>query len=148
MDFLGLINLSILDGFLRDVRDIVQADEALFWRWNEDRDTLLPHAWSSEEAPRPQFFRVKEWGPLARWSARERIVTLDGSDEAPLLACAPVIGNPRGRKQHLGHCIKPRDAGPNPERLDARNDGPYQPDAPARAHPGLPHRAQLVLTSR
>ena len=84
-------DLEILDGFLRDIRDLAQADEAIFWRWSEDRDTLLPHAWSSEEALRPQFFRVKEWGPLARWSARERIVTLDGSEEAPLLASAPVI---------------------------------------------------------
>jgi diguanylate cyclase (GGDEF)-like protein len=86
-------DLSILDGFLRDVRDLVQGDEAIFWRWNEERDTLLPHAWSTEDSARPQFFRVKEWGPLARWSARERIVTLDGSEDAPLLAAAPVIGN-------------------------------------------------------
>jgi diguanylate cyclase (GGDEF)-like protein len=85
-------DLAILDGLLRDIRDLLQADEAIYWRWSEDRDTLLPLAWSSEDSPRPQFFRVKDWGPLARWSARERIVTFDGSDEAPLLASAPVMG--------------------------------------------------------
>lgn len=83
-------DLQILDSLLRDIRDLTQADEAIFWRWNEERDTILPHAWSTEESPRPQFFRVKDWGPLARWSARERIVTLDGGEEAPVLAAAPV----------------------------------------------------------
>jgi diguanylate cyclase (GGDEF)-like protein len=85
-------DLATLDGLLRDVRDLLQADEVIFWRWSEDRDTLLPNAWSSEEGTRPQFFRVKEWGPLARWSARERILTFDGSEEAPTLVAAPVIG--------------------------------------------------------
>jgi diguanylate cyclase (GGDEF)-like protein len=85
-------DLATLDGLLRDVRDLLQADEAIYWRWSEDRDTLVPHAWSTEESARPGFFRVKEWGPLARWSARERIVTFDGSDDAPVLVAAPVIG--------------------------------------------------------
>src|SRR5205085_1419170 len=84
-------DLAILDGFLRDVCDLVQADESIFWRWSEDRDTLIPQAWSSEEGTRPEFFRVKEWGPLARWSAQEKIVTLDGSEETTLLVAAPVV---------------------------------------------------------
>ncbi|MFL5615769.1 MAG: GGDEF domain-containing protein [Gemmatimonadaceae bacterium] len=86
-------DLAILDAFLRDVRDLMQADEAIFWRWSEERDTLLPHAWSSEDSDRPQFFRVKEWGPLARWSAQERIVTLDGGEENTMLVAAPVTGD-------------------------------------------------------
>jgi diguanylate cyclase (GGDEF)-like protein len=86
-------DLETLDGLLRDVRDLTQADEAIFWRWNEERDTLLPHAWSTEDSPRPQFFRVKEWAPIARWSARERLVSLDGSEDAPVLAAAPVTGS-------------------------------------------------------
>ena len=85
-------DLATLDALLRDVRDLLQADEAIFWRWSEERDTILPTAWSTEESPRPQFFRVKEWGPLARWSASERIVTFDGSEDGPSLAAAPVIG--------------------------------------------------------
>ena len=94
-------DLAILDGLLRDIRDLIQADEAIFWRWTEDRDTLLPQAWSTEETPRPQFFRVKEWGPLARWSAQERIVSIDGSDEAPLLVAAPVIGQDEENRRTL-----------------------------------------------
>jgi diguanylate cyclase (GGDEF)-like protein len=97
-------DLAILDAFLRDVRDLMQADEAIFWRWSEERDTLLPHAWSSEGGDRPQFFRVKEWGALARWSAQERIVTLDGSDEATTLVAAPVMGGD-GQDTHLLHGV-------------------------------------------
>lgn len=93
-------DLETLDVLLRDIRDLTQADEAIFWLWHEERDTLVPHAWSTEDSPRPQFFLVKEWGPLARWSARERIVTLDGSEEAPLLAAAPVIGG-KGQDERL-----------------------------------------------
>ena len=88
-------DLATLDGVLRDIRDMIRADEAIFWRWSEDRDTLVPHAWSTEDAARPQFFRVHEWGPLARWCAEERIVSLDGSEDAPLLATAPVLGGDR-----------------------------------------------------
>ena len=84
-------DLAMLDGFLRDLRDQIQADEAIFWRWSEERDTLIPQAWSTEESDRPEFFRVKDWGPLARWSAQERIVSFDGSEESTLLASAPVI---------------------------------------------------------
>src|SRR5262249_32847002 len=83
-------DLAILDGLLRDIRDLTQADEAIFWRWSEERDTLIPQAWSSEDAARPRFFRVKDWGPLARWSAQERIVSFDGSEHAPFLVAAPV----------------------------------------------------------
>jgi len=83
-------DLATLDGLLRDVRDMVQAEEAIYWQWLEERDTLLPYAWSTEDSSRPAYFRSKEWGPLARWSAEERIVALDGSEDAPRFAAAPV----------------------------------------------------------
>lgn len=85
-------DLATLDDLLRDIRDLLNADEAIYWGWSEERDTLLPLAWPSEGSARPEFFRVREWGPLARWSARERMVSFDGSDEAPVLAAAPVLG--------------------------------------------------------
>jgi len=84
-------DLAMLDGFLRDLRDQIQAEEAIFWRWSEERDTLIPQAWSTEDSDRPEFFRVKDWGPLARWSAQERMVAFDGSDDTALLAAAPVL---------------------------------------------------------
>jgi diguanylate cyclase (GGDEF)-like protein len=84
-------DLAMLDGFLRDLRDQIQAEEAIFWRWSEERDTLIPQAWSTEDSDRPEFFRVKDWGPLARWSAQERMVAFDGNDDTALLAAAPVL---------------------------------------------------------
>ncbi|HEY2375419.1 MAG TPA: sensor domain-containing diguanylate cyclase [Gemmatimonadaceae bacterium] len=89
-------DLATVEGLLRDIRDLVQADEAIFWRWSEERDALLPQAWSTEESSLPQFFRVREWGPLASWAAQERIVTSEGSDEAPLFVTAPVISTLEG----------------------------------------------------
>ena len=83
-------DLEMLDVLLRDIRDLLGIDEVIFWRWHEDRDTLAPCAWSTKDAPRPQFFRVTEWGPLARWTAQEQMVSFDGSIEAPMLAAAAV----------------------------------------------------------
>jgi diguanylate cyclase (GGDEF)-like protein len=92
-------DLEMLEAVLRDVRDMTHADEAIFWRWVEERDTIVPTAWSTESADRPQFFRVDEWSSLARWSAQERLVTFEGSDDAPLLAAAPVT-SPRDEQLH------------------------------------------------
>jgi diguanylate cyclase (GGDEF)-like protein len=88
-------DLETLDRLMRDIRDLLNAEEAIFWRWSEERDTIVPSAWSTEDAPRPEFFRVQEWGPLARWSAQERVVSFQGSDDAPLLAAAPVFSADR-----------------------------------------------------
>src|SRR5437868_5011206 len=35
-------DLAVLDRLLRDVRDLTGADEAIFWRWVEARQTLVP----------------------------------------------------------------------------------------------------------
>ena len=84
-------DLELLDVLLLDIRDLLSADEVIFWKWNPDRDLLSPCAWTEE--PRPQYFRVREWGPLARWTAQERMVSFDGSVDAPMLAAAPVTSS-------------------------------------------------------
>ncbi|HEY4303002.1 MAG TPA: sensor domain-containing diguanylate cyclase [Gemmatimonadaceae bacterium] len=66
------LDLAILDRLLRDIRDLTGADEAIFWRWVESRQTLLPGAWSTEGEGRPRFFDMRAWGPLVRESAEER----------------------------------------------------------------------------
>ena len=66
------IDLEVLDRSLRDIRDLTGADEAIFWRWVEARQTLVPSAWSTEGESRPAFFDVRAWGPLVKWSAEER----------------------------------------------------------------------------
>ena len=89
-------DLATVEGLLRDIRDLVQAEEAIFWRWSEERNSLLPQAWSTEDSTLPQYFRVKDWGPLASWAAQERLVTSEGSEESPLLVAAPVLSTPEG----------------------------------------------------
>jgi diguanylate cyclase (GGDEF)-like protein len=87
---------GILERFLADVRDLVAADEAVFWLWVEDRDTLRPWAWSTPSAERPQHFRMGEWGPLVQWSAQERLMHTAGADPAfPQIAVAPVMAGDR-----------------------------------------------------
>ncbi len=85
-------DLEVLDRVLRDIRDLANADEAIFWRWVESRQTLVPSAWSTEGEPRPAHFDVRAWGPIVRWSAEETSVQFAGLDEAPTLAAAPVSG--------------------------------------------------------
>ena len=85
-------DLEVLDRLLRDIRDLTSADEAIFWRWVEARQTLVPSAWSTEGESRPAFFNVRAWGALVRWSAEERELQLAGDiDGAPEFASSPVV---------------------------------------------------------
>jgi diguanylate cyclase (GGDEF)-like protein len=85
-------DLEVLDRLLVDIRDLAGADEAIFWRWVESRQTLVPNAWSTDSEARPMHFDVRAWGPLLRWSAEERMVQFAGAEgDRPLLAAAPVI---------------------------------------------------------
>lgn len=78
---------------LRDIRDATGADEAIWWRWIEQRNRLVPGAWSTEDATRPMFFRVQDWAPLVRWTGEERRVQLDGGGELPEFAATPLMTN-------------------------------------------------------
>jgi diguanylate cyclase (GGDEF)-like protein len=87
-------DLAVLDRLLVDIRDLAGADEAIFWRWVEARQTLVPSAWSTEGHARPAHFDVRAWGPLLRWTAEERMVQTAGDGDAhPTLAAAPVLGS-------------------------------------------------------
>jgi diguanylate cyclase (GGDEF)-like protein len=86
-------DLAILDRLLRDLRDLTGADEAIFWRWVEPRQTLIPGAWSTEGEGKPVFFDMRAWGPLVRQSAEERQLRLIGeTDDAMRMAAAPISG--------------------------------------------------------
>ncbi|HXT18809.1 MAG TPA: sensor domain-containing diguanylate cyclase [Gemmatimonadaceae bacterium] len=88
-------DLEILDRLLRDLRDLSGADEAIFWRWVEARQTLMPGAWSTEGTSRPTSFDMRSWGPLVRSSAEYRELQLVARDDgAPEFAAAPVLGGP------------------------------------------------------
>jgi len=86
-------DLALLARQLRDIRDQCGAEEAIFWRWLEERETLIPTAWSTEGATKPSSFEMRSWGSLVRWSAEQGIVQLDDHGGAnPRFASAPVIG--------------------------------------------------------
>lgn len=84
-------DLAVLDRLLRDIRDLSGADEAIFWRWVEARQTLVPGAWSGDNAERPTQFNMRAWGSLVRWSAEERELQLAGDiDGRPEMMSVPV----------------------------------------------------------
>jgi diguanylate cyclase (GGDEF)-like protein len=86
-------DLAVLRRLLVDIRDQCGAEETIFWRWLEERETLVPSAWSTDGATKPAFFEMRSWGALVRWSAEQAIVQLDGeSDPMPRLVAAPVLG--------------------------------------------------------
>lgn len=85
-------DLATLDAFLVDVRDSVGADEAIFWRWSEHRDTLTPTAWSTPGVKRPAHFDMNAWRGLVQWAAEGRIMHFDADARVGVtrLAAAPV----------------------------------------------------------
>jgi len=86
-------DLAVLEQLLRDVCDQCGAEEVIFWRWLEEREALVPSAWSTEGEPKPALFDMAAWGALVRWSAEQGIVQLDGEgNAAPKLGAAPVFG--------------------------------------------------------
>ena len=87
---------AALGAYLADVRDLVAAEEAVFWSWIEDRDTLRPWSWSTPNADRPRHFRMGDWGPLVQWAAQERLMHTAGPDPSfPQVAVAPVVSGER-----------------------------------------------------
>jgi diguanylate cyclase (GGDEF)-like protein len=85
-------DLETLDAFLADVRDSLGADEAVFWRWSEQRDSLSPAAWSTPGAGRPMHFDVGGWAGLVKWAAEARVIHFDSDARVAVarLAAAPI----------------------------------------------------------
>ena len=82
---------EILPQFLRDMRDLWNADESIYWRWVEERQVLVPDSWSTEGELRPRFFDMIGWGPLVRWAAEEDRPHFGGDvGGSPMIAVAPV----------------------------------------------------------
>jgi diguanylate cyclase (GGDEF)-like protein len=80
---------AALAQLLVDFRDLAGAEEAIFWRWYPDRDSLAPAVWSSETT-RPAFFSITEWAPLVQWSAEGGVIQTVGQDEVVHVGAAPV----------------------------------------------------------
>jgi len=90
-------DLDVLDRLLRDIRDLVKADEAILWRTVSQRQALIPSAWSTESTDRPTFFDVNAWGSQVRQSAEEDELQFAGDvDGRPVFAAVPVAGRGTG----------------------------------------------------
>lgn len=86
----GLRHIDALDRYLRDVRDTMGADEVVFWRFNEARQTQRAAAWSTEQAPSPRYFDRDAWAPLVRWAAESGQVQCVANGEVSFFVVAPV----------------------------------------------------------
>lgn len=81
---------EILGRFLADIRDILGADEVIFWRWAATAEVLLPAACSTEDSESPAHFVEDSWTSLVRWSADQNVVHFDDSVPTPHIAAGPV----------------------------------------------------------
>jgi diguanylate cyclase (GGDEF)-like protein len=80
---------AVIVQLLIDFRDVSGAEEAIYWRWMPDRNTLTPAVWSSE-GTRPSFFSITEWAPLVQWSAEGGVVQTVGHEEIVHVGAAPI----------------------------------------------------------
>ena len=81
---------AVLSHLLRDFRDVAGGEEAIFWRWMADRDSLAPSVWSSD-GTRPAHFSITEWAPLVQWSAEGGVIQPVGQEEVVHVGAAPVM---------------------------------------------------------
>jgi diguanylate cyclase (GGDEF)-like protein len=88
-------DFATLQLFLEDLRDLYAGDEAIYWEWVEQRDSLTPRAWSSASADRPQHFRMIEWAAHVQWAAKGRVVHQETSSDLIRVAAAPVLDEGR-----------------------------------------------------
>ena len=65
---------------LADFRDVAGAEEAVFWRWSEEREGFDPESWSSEGAG-PSHFDVARWSPHVVWTAEMGVVQTAGEND-------------------------------------------------------------------
>ena len=80
---------AVLVQLLIDFRDVSGAEEAIFWRWLPERDSLAPAVWSSE-GTRPSLFSITEWAPLVQWSAEGGVIQTVGQEELVHVGAAPI----------------------------------------------------------
>jgi diguanylate cyclase (GGDEF)-like protein len=80
---------AVIVQLLTDFRDVSGAEEAIFWRWIPERDSLSPAVWSSA-GTRPSFFSITEWAPLVQWSAEGGVVQTVGHEETVHVGAAPI----------------------------------------------------------
>ena len=80
---------DLLALLLADFRDVAGAEEAVFWHWNDERDSLRPADWSTE-GPAPAYFDFADWGPLVQWSAETGVIQMVGKEATVMVGAVCV----------------------------------------------------------
>ena len=97
---------SPLQAWLRMLRDMVGADEAIVWRPDRVTGVLQPLAWSGDDPRGPTNFRTDEWIPLVAWAADNELVNFDAAGGNPSVgatAIPPRIGAVAGGALSVSH---------------------------------------------
>lgn len=87
---IGMVHLHIASRYLRDVRDMLCADEVIFWRLSEQGERLEPAAWSTVAPDEPSLFPEREGVPLVQWAASQRMSLSAQLEHGGLLVAGPV----------------------------------------------------------
>lgn len=81
---------TLLAHLLADFRDASGAEEAVYWQWNAERDSLVAVDWSTE-GPGPAFFDNDAWDHFVRWAADENEIKLCGRGSTIQMGAACVM---------------------------------------------------------
>lgn len=76
--------------YLREVRDLHGAADAVFWRISPRRDALAAAVWAGGSIDTPPALEP-ELAPLVQWAADERMVQTDDSEGRARFVAAPVV---------------------------------------------------------
>ena len=106
---------ELLAHLLADFRDASGAEEAIFWKFNDTSDGLVPADWSTE-GPTPAFFDANAWAPLVSWAAEAEPIQLAVHDDLVMAGAAAV----RMGETHLGVLSITNRTGLSRSRQDLR----------------------------
>ena len=79
-----------ISAYLREVRDLHGAADAVFWRFSPRRDALAAAVWAGGKVESPPALDA-ELAPLVQWAADERMVQTDDAEGRARFVAAPVV---------------------------------------------------------
>jgi diguanylate cyclase (GGDEF)-like protein len=82
--------LDVIQRFLRDTREVLGADDMMFWRHGITDGDLHPHSWASDAEVKPAFLEDARTGPLIRRAAEQRGIAANPEGERSIFMVAPV----------------------------------------------------------
>jgi diguanylate cyclase (GGDEF)-like protein len=85
----GRTELDVVHHYLRDVRDMLGADDLMFWRLARDGE-LHPHSWATDPEVKPLFLEDQETGLLVRRAAEQRTVVSNAESDRSVFLVGPV----------------------------------------------------------